>query len=116
MSSEEFSQAIHCETSSAAIVSTSSAQNMSSGTSPLWRGTSLFLALGQSALQDLIVKNIVIMFHIHGNTEHIFFRHSATLLEKKLFIFGGQKTVAYLNDIHILDLGKGTDLMPSLNI
>uniref|UniRef100_A0A3Q2EJS0 Zgc:163014 n=1 Tax=Cyprinodon variegatus TaxID=28743 RepID=A0A3Q2EJS0_CYPVA len=30
--------------------------------------------------------------------------HSATLLEKKLFIFGGQKTVAYLNDIHILDL------------
>ncbi|XP_038147282.1 rab9 effector protein with kelch motifs [Cyprinodon tularosa] len=33
------------------------------------------------------------------------FGHSATLLEKKLFIFGGQKTVAYLNDIHILDLG-----------
>ncbi|XP_035813972.1 rab9 effector protein with kelch motifs isoform X2 [Amphiprion ocellaris] len=33
------------------------------------------------------------------------FGHSATLLSQKLVIFGGRKTAAYLNDLHILDLG-----------
>uniref|UniRef100_A0A3Q2PPV2 Zgc:163014 n=1 Tax=Fundulus heteroclitus TaxID=8078 RepID=A0A3Q2PPV2_FUNHE len=33
------------------------------------------------------------------------FGHSATLLGQKLIIFGGRKTAAYLNDLHILDLG-----------
>lgn len=33
-------------------------------------------------------------------------RHSATLLSQKLVIFGGQKSAAYLNDLHVLDLGK----------
>ncbi|KAM8834418.1 uncharacterized protein ACB058_017994 [Synchiropus picturatus] len=33
------------------------------------------------------------------------FGHSATLLSKKLLIFGGRKTATYLNDLHILDLG-----------
>lgn len=33
-------------------------------------------------------------------------RHSATLLSNKLLIFGGRKTATYLNDVHILDLGK----------
>lgn len=36
-------------------------------------------------------------------------RHSATLLSQKLVIFGGRKTATYLNDLHVLDLGK-TDL------
>ncbi|XP_042293713.1 uncharacterized protein LOC121914386 [Sceloporus undulatus] len=34
------------------------------------------------------------------------FGHSATLLRNKLVIFGGQRMSTYLNDIHILDLGK----------
>lgn len=49
------------------------------------------------------------------------FRHSATLLGQKLVIFGGQMTAAYLNDLHVLDLGKQpasmqsvTSLSPSL--
>ncbi|KAL4613155.1 hypothetical protein GN956_G23100 [Arapaima gigas] len=33
------------------------------------------------------------------------FGHSTTLLSNKLVIFGGKKTAAYLNDLHILDLG-----------
>ncbi|XP_022048956.1 rho GTPase-activating protein gacHH [Acanthochromis polyacanthus] len=33
------------------------------------------------------------------------FGHSATLLSQKLVIFGGRKTAAYLNDLHVLDLG-----------
>ncbi|MED6266970.1 hypothetical protein CHARACLAT_007416, partial [Characodon lateralis] len=33
------------------------------------------------------------------------FGHSATLLGQKLIIFGGRKTAAYLNDLHVLDLG-----------
>ncbi|XP_066526166.1 rab9 effector protein with kelch motifs [Hoplias malabaricus] len=33
------------------------------------------------------------------------FGHSTTLLPDKLVIFGGQNTAAYLNDLHILDLG-----------
>ncbi|XP_072546313.1 uncharacterized protein [Salminus brasiliensis] len=33
------------------------------------------------------------------------FGHSTTLLPDKLVIFGGQKSAAYLNDLHILDLG-----------
>ncbi|XP_027857361.1 acyl-CoA-binding domain-containing protein 6 isoform X2 [Xiphophorus couchianus] len=33
------------------------------------------------------------------------FGHSATLLGQKLVIFGGQMTAAYLNDLHVLDLG-----------
>ncbi|XP_014910857.1 kelch domain-containing protein 1 isoform X4 [Poecilia latipinna] len=33
------------------------------------------------------------------------FGHSATLLGRKLVIFGGQMTAAYLNDLHVLDLG-----------
>uniref|UniRef100_A0A8B9JX79 Zgc:163014 n=1 Tax=Astyanax mexicanus TaxID=7994 RepID=A0A8B9JX79_ASTMX len=33
------------------------------------------------------------------------FGHSTTLLQDKLVIFGGQKTAAYLNDLHVLDLG-----------
>lgn len=33
------------------------------------------------------------------------FGHSATLLGQKLVIFGGRKTAAYLNDLHVLDLG-----------
>uniref|UniRef100_A0AAR2L9X7 Rab9 effector protein with kelch motifs n=1 Tax=Pygocentrus nattereri TaxID=42514 RepID=A0AAR2L9X7_PYGNA len=33
------------------------------------------------------------------------FGHSTTLLPNKLVIFGGRKTAAYLNDLHILDLG-----------
>ncbi|XP_018545689.2 rab9 effector protein with kelch motifs [Lates calcarifer] len=33
------------------------------------------------------------------------FGHSATLLSQRLIIFGGRKTAAYLNDLHILDLG-----------
>ncbi|XP_018619713.2 acyl-CoA-binding domain-containing protein 4 isoform X1 [Scleropages formosus] len=33
------------------------------------------------------------------------FGHSATLLSNKLIIFGGRKTAAYFNDLHILDLG-----------
>ena len=33
-------------------------------------------------------------------------RHSTTLMSQKLIIFGGRKTAAYLNDLHILDLGK----------
>ncbi|XP_041827350.1 rab9 effector protein with kelch motifs isoform X2 [Melanotaenia boesemani] len=33
------------------------------------------------------------------------FGHSATLLSHKLVIFGGRKTAAYLNDLHVLDLG-----------
>ncbi|XP_014825543.1 PREDICTED: uncharacterized protein LOC106905309 isoform X1 [Poecilia mexicana] len=32
------------------------------------------------------------------------FGHSATLLGRKLVIFGGQMTAAYLNDLHVLDL------------
>ncbi|KAI4879791.1 hypothetical protein NFI96_027197 [Prochilodus magdalenae] len=34
------------------------------------------------------------------------FGHSTTLLPDKLVIFGGRKTAAYLNDLHILDLGS----------
>ncbi|XP_069008952.1 LOW QUALITY PROTEIN: rab9 effector protein with kelch motifs, partial [Embiotoca jacksoni] len=33
------------------------------------------------------------------------FGHSATLLSQKLVIFGGRRTAAYLNDLHVLDLG-----------
>ncbi|KAM4723457.1 kelch domain-containing protein 2 [Anableps anableps] len=33
------------------------------------------------------------------------FGHSATLLGQKLVIFGGQMSAAYLNDLHVLDLG-----------
>ncbi len=33
-------------------------------------------------------------------------RHSATLMSQKLIIFGGRKTATYLNDLHVLDLGK----------
>ncbi|XP_035260301.1 kelch domain-containing protein 2 isoform X1 [Anguilla anguilla] len=33
------------------------------------------------------------------------FGHSTILLSNKLMIFGGRKTAAYLNDLHILDLG-----------
>ncbi|XP_072313840.1 uncharacterized protein [Eucyclogobius newberryi] len=33
------------------------------------------------------------------------FGHSATLLSQRLIIFGGRNTAAYLNDLHILDLG-----------
>ncbi|RXM91746.1 Acyl-CoA-binding domain-containing protein 5 [Acipenser ruthenus] len=33
------------------------------------------------------------------------FGHSATLLTNKLIIFGGKKTLAFLNDLHIMDLG-----------
>ncbi|RVE57156.1 hypothetical protein OJAV_G00213600 [Oryzias javanicus] len=33
------------------------------------------------------------------------FGHSSTLLSQKLVIFGGRKTAAYLNDLHVLDLG-----------
>ncbi|XP_039598239.1 protein GLUTELIN PRECURSOR ACCUMULATION 3 isoform X3 [Polypterus senegalus] len=33
------------------------------------------------------------------------FGHSATLLTNKLIIFGGKKNQAYLNDLHIMDLG-----------
>ncbi|KAJ8290474.1 hypothetical protein GJAV_G00013300 [Gymnothorax javanicus] len=33
------------------------------------------------------------------------FGHSCILLSNKLMIFGGRKTAAYLNDLHILDLG-----------
>uniref|UniRef100_A0A4W4GFR1 Zgc:163014 n=1 Tax=Electrophorus electricus TaxID=8005 RepID=A0A4W4GFR1_ELEEL len=33
------------------------------------------------------------------------FGHSTTLLPNKLVIFGGRKSAAYLNDLHILDLG-----------
>ncbi|XP_073725628.1 kelch domain-containing protein 2-like [Misgurnus anguillicaudatus] len=33
------------------------------------------------------------------------FGHSTTLLSNKLIIFGGGNTAAYLNDLHILDLG-----------
>ncbi|GLD62437.1 acyl-CoA-binding domain-containing protein 4-like isoform X1 [Lates japonicus] len=33
------------------------------------------------------------------------FGHSATLLSQRLIIFGGRKTAAYLNDLHVLDLG-----------
>lgn len=33
------------------------------------------------------------------------FGHTTTLLSDKLIIFGGRKTAAYLNDLHILDLG-----------
>lgn len=33
-------------------------------------------------------------------------RHSATLMSQKLIIFGGRQTAAYLNDVHVLDLGK----------
>lgn len=32
--------------------------------------------------------------------------HSATLMSQKLIIFGGRKTATYLNDLHVLDLGK----------
>uniref|UniRef100_A0A673AUX5 Zgc:163014 n=1 Tax=Sphaeramia orbicularis TaxID=375764 RepID=A0A673AUX5_9TELE len=34
------------------------------------------------------------------------FGHSATLLSQRLIIFGGRQTAAYLNDLHVLDLGK----------
>ncbi|KAM4542799.1 uncharacterized protein PAE49_019300 [Odontesthes bonariensis] len=33
------------------------------------------------------------------------FGHSATLLSQRLVIFGGRKTAAYFNDLHVLDLG-----------
>lgn len=33
-------------------------------------------------------------------------RHSASLMSQKLLIFGGRTTATYLNDLHILDLGK----------
>ncbi|XP_048831063.1 uncharacterized protein zgc:163014 isoform X1 [Brienomyrus brachyistius] len=33
------------------------------------------------------------------------FGHSMTLLSDKMIIFGGRKTSAYLNDLHVLDLG-----------
>ncbi|XP_030575362.1 acyl-CoA-binding domain-containing protein 4 [Archocentrus centrarchus] len=33
------------------------------------------------------------------------FGHTATLLSQKLIIFGGRKTAAYFNDLHVLDLG-----------
>ncbi|XP_036397395.1 ras guanine nucleotide exchange factor F [Megalops cyprinoides] len=33
------------------------------------------------------------------------FGHSTVLLSNKLIIFGGRKTAAYLNDLHILDMG-----------
>ncbi|XP_041131329.1 rab9 effector protein with kelch motifs [Polyodon spathula] len=33
------------------------------------------------------------------------FGHSATLLTNKLIIFGGKKTLVFLNDLHIMDLG-----------
>ncbi|XP_031134579.1 rab9 effector protein with kelch motifs isoform X1 [Sander lucioperca] len=33
------------------------------------------------------------------------FGHSATLMSQKLIIFGGRQTAAYLNDVHVLDLG-----------
>lgn len=36
----------------------------------------------------------------------VYNRHSATLMSQKLIIFGGRKTAAYLNDLHVLDLGK----------
>uniref|UniRef100_A0A3P8QZS6 Zgc:163014 n=1 Tax=Astatotilapia calliptera TaxID=8154 RepID=A0A3P8QZS6_ASTCA len=33
------------------------------------------------------------------------FGHTTTLLSQKLIIFGGRKTAAYFNDLHVLDLG-----------
>ncbi|KAM6912514.1 uncharacterized protein FYW49_011015 isoform 2-T2 [Xenentodon cancila] len=42
---------------------------------------------------------------VEGNKPLPRFGHSATLLSEKLVIFGGRKTAAYLNDLHVLDLG-----------
>lgn len=41
-------------------------------------------------------------------------RHSATLMSQKLIIFGGRKTATYLNDLHVLDLGKMADSVAAL--
>ncbi|XP_017269195.1 tip elongation aberrant protein 1 [Kryptolebias marmoratus] len=42
---------------------------------------------------------------VEGNKPLPRFGHTATLLPQKLVIFGGRKTAAYLNDLHVLDLG-----------
>lgn len=42
---------------------------------------------------------------VDGNKPLPRFGHSMTLLSNNLIIFGGRKTVTYLNDLYILDLG-----------
>nr|XP_033808571.1 uncharacterized protein LOC117363996 isoform X2 [Geotrypetes seraphini] len=42
---------------------------------------------------------------VEGNKPLPRFGHSATLLRNQLVIFGGRRTPAYLNDLHLLDLG-----------
>lgn len=102
----ELSRVIPLEINPAAMLCTSLIQSLNSGTSRSWRGTDLYLDLGQSFQNNchphsvLFVLNIDPMFIFSSN------RHSATLMSQKLIIFGGRKTATYLNDLHILDLGK----------
>ena len=46
------------------------------------------------------------LFSFNINKMFVLNRHSATLLSQRLVIFGGRKTATYLNDLHVLDLGK----------
>lgn len=95
-------------------------QSLSSGTNPLSRGTDLYLGLGQCSLIIFLQTRhwAIRIFHLLYLTitgrqclfnKHILclhYRHTTTLLSNQLLIFGGRKTATYLNDLHILDLGK----------
>ena len=107
LSSVEFSRAIPLGKNPAVMLCTSSTQSLNSGTSQLWRGKDLFLGLGQFAVNLLSSKYCFLyLFNINLMLMFVWNRHSATLMSQKLVIFGGRKTATYLNDLHVLDLGK----------
>lgn len=110
LSLAEFSRASPPGINPAVMLCTSLTQSMNSGTSPSWRGTDLCRALGQSVqgshTQVHSILNQVLYFSLTENPYSVRKRHSATLMSQKLVIFGGRKTATYLNDLHILDLGR----------
>lgn len=112
------SPATAVEAKYAVMLCTSSTLNMNCGTSPLWRVTVLFPGLGQCSSSyhlgprtclhgcEFIPKHLLLCIWCDSACSCLYNRHSATLLPGKLVIFGGRKTAAFLNDLHVLDLGS----------
>lgn len=109
LSLAESSPAILPGINPAVTLCTSSTQSLNSGTSLLWRGTDLCLGLGQCCFQKKKLQYLysIFLFSLRNNIMmFVLNRHSATLLSQRLVIFGGRTTATYLNDLHVLDLGK----------
>lgn len=106
LSSVEFSRAIPLGINRAVMLYTSSTQSLNCGTSQLWRGKDLFLGSGQFTVNLCHQNTVFFILNINVMLTFVWNRHSATLMSQKLVIFGGRKTATYLNDLHVLDLGK----------